>query len=84
METDGTKWSDTENLTFIMFMDYYKCIFFNKARRKKSKVYTRLSEFMKSRTPRQCRSRYQKLMKTFSNFTKAKRFYVSGLGENVY
>ena len=67
-----------------MFMDYYKVIFKCKSKRKSTKIYKKLAEVLPNRTSRQCRSRYQKIMKTFKNFTRAKKHYLSEWGDQSY
>lgn len=74
----------TENMRLIMFMDYYKDIFRCKSRRKSFKIYKGLAEILPRRTPRQCRSRYQKIMKASKNFSKAKRSFIKQAGESAY
>ena len=63
-----------------MCMEHFKPIFKSKSKRKAAKIYTILSEVIPSRNSRQCRSRYQKMMKRHKNFTKAKKYFVTRCG----
>ena len=67
-----------------MFMDLYKAIFRSKPLRKSYKIYQVLSKVLKNRSPRQCRSRYQKVMKIHKNFTHARKHFESVVGTEEY
>lgn len=57
-------WSDEENLTYMRFLEESGHLFdSNWAQRKNIKINVLMSEYIKTRSPLQCRSHHQKMMK---------------------
>jgi GTP1/Obg family GTP-binding protein len=49
-----------------------------------TRIFKSLSSFLKTRTPRQCRSHFQKIMSKFKTVKKVKQFYQKQLGVLMY
>ena len=48
------------------------------------RIFKSLSDFLTTRTPRQCRSHFQKIMNKFKKLKKVKQYYQSQIGMEKY
>lgn len=80
----GKKWTLTENVQYCLFMSFYQDIFNRKKDRQCLRIFKKLSEFLGTRNPRQCRSHFQKLMNRFKVPMRAIKFYKSLYGGSQF
>ncbi len=85
------KWTEEENLRYALFMDFHSKIFLSKEKRKyfllyfrSTRIFKTLSKFLSTRTPRQCRSHFQKIIGKFKTIKKVKQYYQDTLGVLEY
>ena len=81
--TEG-KWLDEENVKFAIFMTLNKDVFKSKQKRKAEKIFKNVSMFLQSRSPRQCRSHFQKLIKKFGTVFQMKKYYRDLIGHRNF
>jgi hypothetical protein len=55
------RWLEEERREYYVFLRIYSQFFVNKDYRRNDKVYRMMADFIKSRTPDQCRTHHQKL-----------------------
>lgn len=55
------RWSNHEKREYYVFLKIYSQFFISKELRRNDKVFKMMSDFIKSRTPDQCRTHHQKL-----------------------
>lgn len=80
----GRKWSNEENLMFCLFMTFYQDIFNRKKDRQCARIFKKFSDFVGTRTPRQCRSHYQKMMNRFKTPLRACNHYKKITGDKIF
>lgn len=59
-EFNSGHWSAKEHIKYIMFLDYFSNLFVLKHNKKLWKIFTIMSNFIKTRNSSQCRSHHQK------------------------
>ena len=79
-ENAGKKWTQTENIKFALFMHFYENIFNRKRERQAFRIFKKLSLFLGSRTPRQCRCHFQKLINRFKTPLRVRKFFKNAIG----
>ena len=58
------QWSIEENRLYLEFLEANKALFLTHEERKRHRVFEKISHYLKNkRSPRQCRSHHQKIMK---------------------
>lgn len=65
-------------------MTFFQEVFNKKRDRQCGRVFKKFSDMLGNRTPRQCRSHFQKMMLRFKTPNKACSFYRKLLGEKMY
>lgn len=65
-------------------MHIYNDIFNCKTKRKNLQIFKKLSEFLGTRTARQCRSHFQKLKNRFGTLVQMRKHWKKELGAQVY
>lgn len=78
------KWSDEENIKFVTYLTIKSQAMKSKEKRKSLKIFKQLSEYIVPRTPQQCRSHFQKMMKNYKTLPKLRRYLKQSIGEEVY
>ena len=81
--TEG-KWLDEENVKFAIFMTLNKDVFKSKEKRKAEKIFKNVAAFLQSRSARQCRSHFQKLIKKFGTVFQMKKHYRDLVGHQKF
>lgn len=77
-------WSDEECIKFVVFIHLHHEIFNSKTRRKFEKIFKKLASYLGTRTPRQCRSRFQKLNNRFGSLIKIRNNCKEDYGVSTY
>ena len=66
-------------------MTFYESVFNSRKNRQTSRIFKKFSELLKkNRTPKQCRTHYQKLMNRFGTPTKTINFFKDLIGVQEY
>ena len=80
----GKRWSQEENLKFCLFMTFFQDIFTHKKYRQCSRIFKKFSLYLGDRTPRQCRSHFQKMILRFKTPLKACSYYQKLVGKKIF
>ena len=91
MKINEGAWTLEENKKYVFFMTYFKDIFVSKERRKyfflhsrSLKIFKFLASHLQTRTPRQCRSHFQKLINKHKTIYKLKNYFRTEIGKTIF
>ena len=75
------KWTKIEQKAYILFLEENKQEMGSKSSRKSQKVFLKMSLLVKTRSPDQCRSHHQKVLKYHGKIDEIIKFYTQNLNK---
>jgi hypothetical protein len=77
-------WTFHENLLYIIFLDLNKLVMVSKKKRRNTRIFDLMSEYVMSRNPLQCRSHHQKLIEKFGEIKTIINNFKKMVGKDYY